>query len=254
LQDILLDTTSLGKRNLGGRSTSNHEAVTQPCGEGVALAILNGNNVEGTVVLLDVHDGTHSSTIVTAGEHHQGTNVELEDIRHLSSIERDLDTVVDLDIRIGVSDGASIVSDGNRDLVGSHIDLLNSAELVMGLLSVNAVQNETSLGVEHETESVVGLLQFNDIHEPRRVVVVSADLSVDLDATFHTDLHAFLVGQGILESVTEDNGDGQALTELVRSLGRAGGPDTTHLPEVPMGRRIEALQMLFRSTSHFELS
>ena len=79
--------------------------------------------------------------------------------------------------------------------------------------------------------------------------MIRADLSVDLDATFHTDLHAFLVGQGILESVTEDNRDGQALTELVGSLRRAGGPDTPHLSEVPMGRRIEALQMLFRSTS-----
>jgi hypothetical protein len=126
---------------------------------------------------------------------------------------------------------------------------LDSAELVLGLFSVNTVQNEASLGVVHETESVVGLFQFNDIHETRGVVVVSADLSVNLDATFHTDLHAFLVGQGILESVTEDNGDGQALTELVGSLGRTGGPDTTHLSEVPMGRRIEALQMLFRSTS-----
>ena len=155
LHDILLDSASLGKRNLGGSSTSNNEAVTQPCGEGVALAILDGNNVKGTIVLFNVHDGTHSPAIVSAGEHDQSTDIELQDIGHLSGVDRDLDGVVDLDIRVGVSDGASIVSDGNRDLVGSDVDLLDSAELVLGLFSVDAVQDEASLGVVHETESVV---------------------------------------------------------------------------------------------------
>ena len=139
--------------------------------------------------------------------------------------------------------------DGAWNLVSTNKDLVDSAKLVLGFLSVEAAQDISSLDVVKETVTIVRLRHFNDVHESGREVGISADLSVDLDATFHADLLALLSGQGILKTFTEDNTKWQALTELVRSLGGSGSPDTAHLADVPVPRRMKALQMLFRSTS-----
>jgi hypothetical protein len=252
LDNGLLDTASLGKRNLRGSSTSNNEAVVQSGGEGVTLGILDGDDRKGSVVLLNVHKTSHSSSIVTLGDENHGTQVELDDVRHLSGSDIDLDRVVDLGIRVGVSEGPSVVGDGTGDLVGTNVDLGDSAKLVLSLFSVNSVHDVTSLGIEQQTEAIVCLLQFNNIHETGREVLVSADLSVNLDTTFHADLLALLACQSILQAFTKDDGQGQALTQLVGSLGRARGPNTPHFSDVPVGRSMEALQMFFRSASPAE--
>jgi hypothetical protein len=186
---------------------------------------------------------------MTLGDHDHGTQVEFEDIGHLSGLNRNLDSVVDLDIGVRVSESPSVVSDSARDLVGANIDLVDSTELGFGFFSVNSVQDIASLDVIHKTEAIVRLLQFYDIHETGGVVVVSADLSIHLDATFHADLLALLVGQGVLQAFAEDDSDRQAFTELVGTSGRTAGPDTGHLCEVPVARRMKALQVFFRSTS-----
>jgi len=250
LDDGLLDTTSLGESNLRGSSTSNNESIVQSGSEGVALGILDGDNGKGSVVLLDVHKSSHSASVVTLGDEDHGTQVKLQDIGHLSGSDIDLDRVVNLGIRVGVSEGPSVVCDGAGDLVGSNVHLGDSAKLVLSLFSVNSVHDVTSLDVEQKAETVVRLLQFDDIHETGREVLVGADLSVNLDTTLHADLLALLAGQSILQAFAKDDGQGQTLTQLVGSLGGAGSPDSSHFADVPMVRSMEALQMLFRSASH----
>mmetsp|Transcript_10658 Transcript_10658/g.17650 ORF Transcript_10658/g.17650 Transcript_10658/m.17650 type:complete len:201 (+) Transcript_10658:305-907(+) len=196
-----------------------------------------------------MHKLSNTTGVTTLGEHNHGTEFELVDVGHLSGSDIDLDSVVDLDIRVWVSQSASIVSDGNRNLVGRDVNLVDAAELVGGLITLDSVKDETSLGVEKKTETVSGLLELNHVHETRWEVVVGSDLSVDLDTTFHANLHALLVGEGILEAVTEDNRDREALTQLVRSSGRSRGPDSTHFAEVPMLRSMETLQMFLWSAS-----
>jgi len=201
-------------------------------------------------VLFNVHKSTDTSAVMTLGDHNHRSKSEFENVGRLSGGDGDLDNIVDLDVGIRVSEGASVVCDSARDLVGANVNLVDSAKLVLGFLSVEADQDVSSLDVVKETVTVVGLRHLNDVHESSREVGVSADLSVNLDATFHTDLLALLSGQGILKAFTEDNTKRQALTKLVRSLGRSGSPDTAHLADVPVLRRMEALQMLFRSASH----
>lgn len=75
---------------------------------------------------------------------------------------------------------------------------------------------EASLGVVHQAENVSGFLHRNNIHESSRVVMVGADFAVNLYAAFHANLHALLVGKGVLKPVTEDDAEGEALTLLVR--------------------------------------
>ena len=145
-----------------------------------------------------MHERTNSSAVVSLSDHDHGAQLELEDVSSLSGGNVDLDSVVDLDIRVRVSKGPSVVGDCARNLVGTNKDLVDSAKLVLSFFSVDAVQDVTSLGVVHQSESIVGLFQLNDIHETSRVVLVSANLSVNLDATFHADLLALLSGKGVL--------------------------------------------------------
>mmetsp|Transcript_5813 Transcript_5813/g.16580 ORF Transcript_5813/g.16580 Transcript_5813/m.16580 type:complete len:214 (-) Transcript_5813:25-666(-) len=188
---------------------------------------------------------------MSLGDHNHGSQAEFENVRALSGLDRNLDGVVDLQVGVGVSKGSSVVCDGAGDLVGTNVDLVDSAELVLSLLAVESDQDVSSLDVVQETEAIVRLGHLDDIHESGGKLGVGADLSVDLDATFHADLLAFLSGQRILEAFAKNNGKGQALTELVGSLGGSGGPDTSHLADVPVLGSMEALQMLLGSTSHF---
>jgi len=77
--------------------------------------------------------------------------------------------------------------------------------------------------------------------------LVGADLAVDLDATLHADLLAFLSGEGVLELVAEDDGDGETLAFLVGSSIDLGSPDSSHLSEVPVLGRGDALEVLLVS-------
>jgi hypothetical protein len=249
LKDSLLDTTSLGKSDLRGGSRSNHKGVTQSGAEGVTLAILNGDNVERSIVLLNVHDSPNTPTVVSTSDHNHGSQVELEDIGHLSGGNINLDAIVDLDIRVGVSDGATIMSYGNGDLSARDVNLVDTAELVLGFCLLNSVKNVSPLNIEQESESVVGLFQFDNIHETSRVILVSSDLAVNLDASLHANLLALLSGQGVLKTLSKDNSDRQTVSELVGTLRGSGGPDTSHLGHIPVGRRMEALQVLLGSAS-----
>jgi len=96
------------------------------------------------------------------------------------------------------------------------------------------VKNKTSLYIKKKTEVILTLLELDDVHESSWVVVVSTDLSVYLDTTFHADLDTFLSGEGVLKTITEDDGYWKTLSLLVWTSGWLRGPYTTHLAEVPM--------------------
>ena len=241
LQNALLNTTSLGHGNLGMVTTSNNENVLKPGTKGRSLGILDGNNVERTLMLLNVHKGTNSTRIASLGDHNHGTNLKLENIRHLSRSDINLDGIVGLDIGIGVANGTSIMGDSDGNLVGGNKGLGNTAKLVGSLLLVDTVKNKASLGIKQETESVTTLFEFNDIHESGGEVVVGTDLAVYLDTTLHADLDAFLVGECVLESVTEDDADWEAFALFVGTWGGFGCPDTSHFAEVPVAWGIEPL-------------
>jgi hypothetical protein len=249
LKDGLLDTTSLGKSHLWMVTHSDDEDVLQSGGEGVSLGILDCNNREGSLMFLNVHELSHTSSVTSLGDHDHGTEFELDNVRHLTSGDINLDGVIDLDIRVGVSQSASIVSDSNWDLVSGDINLGNAAELIDRFGFFDSVKDITSLCVEKETKAVARLVEFDDIHETSWVVLVSSDFSIHLDATFHANLHALLVGKCILQTITKDNGDREAFTQLVRTRGGSRSPDSAHFPEVPVLWSMEALQVLLWSAS-----
>ena len=214
----------------------------------MTLGILDGDDAEASFVLLNVHECSHSSGVASSSQQDESSYFELDNGRHLSSLDADFDSVVDLCVWVRIANGASVVGDSDRYLVLSDVDLVDSAELVGSLVLLDAVADKASLGVEHDAEDVARLFQLHNVHDSGGEVVVRSHLSVDLDTAFHAYLHALLVGEGVLEAFTEDNGNRNALAKLVRSRGRADGEDTAHLSQVPRMGRVQALEM-FRGTA-----
>jgi hypothetical protein len=62
------------------------------------------NNVEASVVALTVRDDADTAHVATTDNHGDGAGVELDVVCDLARGEVDLDRIVDLDQRIGVSD------------------------------------------------------------------------------------------------------------------------------------------------------
>ena len=56
-------------------------------------------------------------------------------------------------------------------------------------------------------------------HETRGVGRVSPDLAVDLNQALHDNRQNLLAGQGILEAVAEEDGEGKRFAELVGAGG-----------------------------------
>lgn len=56
-------------------------------------------------------------------------------------------------------------------------------------------------------------------HEASGVGDVGADLAVDLDEPLHANLFDLVSGQGVLQTVPEEDDEGQALPQLVGTSG-----------------------------------
>lgn len=98
-----------------------------------------------------------------------------------------------------------IVRNQEWDPALAELNTLDLAELVLSLLSLDAVDGETALGIVDEAEVLAGLLEGDDVHETSGVGGVGADLAVDLDQTLHHDGLDLATVQGVLETVNERN-------------------------------------------------
>jgi hypothetical protein len=80
--------------------------------------------------------------------------------------------------------------------------------------------------------------------ETSREVDISSDLSVDLDEALSGDLDNLASGKSVLESVSDEHDEGQALAELVRTSRGTWSPGTSELVKHPVLGGGKALQML----------
>lgn len=134
--------------------------------------------------------------------------------------------------------------DQEWDAALAKLHSLDLAQLVLSLLGLNAVDGEAALGVENETEVLASLLDGDDVHETGGVGGVGADLAVNLDETLHQDALGLAVVQGILETVAEEDDEGQALALLVRTGGGLGSVDTREFVKEPVRGGTKALLVL----------
>lgn len=97
-----------------------------------------------------------------------------------------------------------IVRNQEWDPALAELNTLDLAELELSLLSLDAVDGETALGIVDETEVLAGLLEGDDVHESSGVGGVGADLAVNLDQTLHHDGLDLATVQGVLETISKE--------------------------------------------------
>lgn len=157
------DTSTTGKGNKSLLTLSNGEDILNASGEGVTSKILNGDDGVVTRVLLDVLDDTDTTQVATRGDHGEVTNSELNVVSDLASLEADLEGIVNLDIGVRVADGAAIVSANEGNTSGTNLGGFDLAELVAGLLRLDAVKSKSALDVVQKAELLVGLVDGDNI-------------------------------------------------------------------------------------------
>lgn len=105
LGDGELDALALGEGD-PGLLAANDEDVGLAGGEAVVNGVLEVDDGEATIVALAVGDDTDTTHVAAAGDHGNGTGVELDEVGDLAGLNVDLDGVVDLDEGVGVADAA----------------------------------------------------------------------------------------------------------------------------------------------------
>jgi hypothetical protein len=103
LCDGKLDTLALGQRD-PRLLRPDDEDVTLTRGERVVYGILDVDNVEASIVALTVGDDTNTAHVTTTSRHGNDASIELDEVCDLASGEINLDSVIDLDAGVWVSD------------------------------------------------------------------------------------------------------------------------------------------------------
>jgi len=207
LEDGELDTVALGEGDGRLAGTADHKHVLQTGRERVAGGISDNNNIKSTGVVLGVDNASNTSSVASLADHDGGTGLELELSDGSAGLNVDLDGIVDLDERVGVTDGAAVVGDDVGDLLGGDGTLLHTAQFPLLLLVGDAVKNVAALGIEYQAELVASLGDLDNVHETSRVVGVSAGLAVNLDQLLHADHLGLLSGKSVFKAVSQDEDD-----------------------------------------------
>lgn len=93
----------------------------------------------------------------------------------------------------------------------SDLNTLDLAEFVLCLGLFDSVHGEAALGVVDQTEVLASLVDRDDIHEASWVGNVGADLAINLDEALHQDSIGLTAVESILETISEENDQGQAI-------------------------------------------
>lgn len=231
-------------------SLSEDQNVSGSGSENLAISILNVDDIDGSWVLLDVGDLSDSSDVVSSDGIDDVSEVELGDVFDGVLLDVELQGITDVDIWVGESEGSGIVSDDVWVSVWSEGLLDDLDQLELGFFWGDGLGVESSLDVIEDSESVVRLIDGNDVHDSQWVSVVSSDLSVNLDlrSLVVQDGLDFSVVEGILQFLLDQQGEGDALSSLVGSLGRSDAVKTSDLSKhVTLGSSDFFLVLLWSS-------
>merc|ERR1711937_82172 len=128
------DSFSRRERDEWLLTLADNEAKVKTCCKSVTGGILNSYDIERTVVAVTVLEGTDATHVVTASNDGEVANLKLDEVNNLAGVEVELNGVVDTNVRVGVSDGTSVMRVDLRDLVLTDPQLLDFAKLVPCLL------------------------------------------------------------------------------------------------------------------------
>jgi len=217
----------------------------------VSGGVFDVDNIERTWMFLAGLDGTDATDVLTADHLAKVTSVELDPVGDLAGVDVNFDGVADFAIWVGVTNGSTVMSNKEWNVAFSKLKTLHAAKLVAGLFVGDTVNNVTTFSIEDQTKVLVGLVNSNNVHETGWVFNVSSYFTVNFDHLALHNLLALLSGESVVQTITDEHGEWQALTKFVWASVRAEGKYTGGFWEHPMVWSCQGLEMfLWSATSH----
>merc|ERR1712111_28190 len=143
------------------------------------------------------------------------------------------DGIVHFDDGVGITDGTTVRGVQVRDILGSGLDLSDTAQLIFSFLVGNSVDGESTLNVIDKTEVFLSLLNLDNIHKTRGEVRVGTHFTVDLDQTLLQDSLNLLGRQGVPQPVPQEQTDRHRFPQLMGSGLGTNGVNTSQLVQHP---------------------
>jgi len=108
--------TKRNKQLLDDKHTQqNKKKKMAPSGEGVALAVLQVGDLEGSRVLLTSLQSSNTALVGAGSDHAHVSGLEVHEVQHFASGEVELHGVSDFGSGVDVADSAAVVGHGVRD-------------------------------------------------------------------------------------------------------------------------------------------
>jgi len=133
-QRAVVDTFIFWQADFCFLTFSDDEGVSESGGEGLSSWVFNVNDIERSQMSVSGGDLSDSSFIVTLGHEDQISEFEFNVIDDFILNQVQLDGVVDVDFRVRVSDGSSVMGDNVWNFVGSNFLSNNFQKLESGFL------------------------------------------------------------------------------------------------------------------------
>mmetsp|Transcript_6463 Transcript_6463/g.9766 ORF Transcript_6463/g.9766 Transcript_6463/m.9766 type:complete len:97 (+) Transcript_6463:267-557(+) len=96
-----------------------------------------------------MHDSTNTTSVSTLGDHAHVSDLKLDERDDFATGDVYLDSVVGGDKGVRISDSTSIMGYNDRYLFQGEFLTLDSAELESLLFIADAMEDETTLGIEN---------------------------------------------------------------------------------------------------------
>merc|ERR1719147_438266 len=155
-------------------------------------------------MLLPRYHGAHSSCVSTSSNHAEISNLELDAVLDFVGCQVQLDAVVNLGVRVWVTNGPAITGVQVRDTLRSGDNGTDTTQFVGSLRGSDPVHGEPSLHVVDDSEVLSGLFNLHHVHEPSWELRISPCLSINLHQTlFHNGLDLLHV-QGVFQTIPEE--------------------------------------------------
>merc|ERR1719147_462402 len=142
-------------------------------------------------MLLPRHHGAHPPCVSTSSNHTQISNLELDAVLDFVGGQVQLDAVVNLGVRVWVTNSPAITGVQVRDTLRSGDNGTNTAQFVGSLRGSDPVNSESSLHIIDDSEVLSSFLDLHHVHEPGWELGISPCLSINLDQTLLHDDGAF---------------------------------------------------------------
>lgn len=199
---------------------SDDKNVAQTGGEVLSILVLYMDDIETSWMPLVVLDDANTSNVVSGIDEANIAYLTLNVVEDFIALKIVLDSIIGIDGWVWVADGATIVCNNVWDFIHAHSSAFHSQELVFSLLSIDTLEDEPSLFIIKDAVVFASFIKGNNVHKACWESSIPPDLAVNANI-------ALLVIENLgnlrtvhchSESVLEDDGERNTLTELVRTL------------------------------------